>query len=386
MQFFCNPLRTSLSDSCYYIDREKGASAMWNIINMDDENEYKLYEDFVSSHENGSFTQSLHWTDVKSNWGSEAVIVRDDEGKVRGAALILIKKLPLIRKSFFYCPHGPVYDFGDSETFGELMEAIGSLAKKYRAYQLKIDPCITQQQGEYIEQLTDMGFRFKKDAPELSTIQARNNYMLFFRGRSLDEIFNSFHSKWRYNIRLSQRRGVECKVCGKEALDDFYPLMEETGRRDGFLIRGKSYFSAMLDGLGEYCRLYMCYCDGEPISGAVCVNYAGKSGYVYGASTVKMRNAMPNYLMQWTMISDAVKSGCTVHDFMGIPFYTDENHRNYGVYRFKKGFNGEVVTYAGEFTYKYDRFLSAVSEAVMSVHRQIRRLQTWVKQRFTKQD
>ena len=34
---------------------------------------------------------------------------------------------------------------------------------------------------------------------------------------------------------------------------------------------------------------------------------------------------------------------------MGIPFYTDETHPNYGVYKFKKGFNGEVVTWVGEF-------------------------------------
>lgn len=347
---------------------------MWNIIDMNNENECKIYEDFVSTHENGTFTQSIYWSDVKTNWGHEAVIVRDSEGKVCGAAFVLIKTIPIIKRSFLYCPHGPVYDFEDTETFGELMDAFNFLAKKYRAYQLKIDPCITEQQQNYIEQLINTGFRFREDAPELSTIQARNNYMLFFRGRSLDEIFNSFHSKWRYNIRLAQRRGVECIVCGKEALDDFYPLMEETGKRDGFLIRGKSYFSAMLDGLGEHCRLYMCYCGGEPISGAVCVNYAGKSSYVYGASTIKMRNAMPNYLMQWTMISDAHKSGCTVHDFMGIPFYTDETHRNYGVYRFKKGFNGEVVTYAGEFTYRYNRFISALSDAVMFIHREFIKL------------
>jgi lipid II:glycine glycyltransferase (peptidoglycan interpeptide bridge formation enzyme) len=34
---------------------------------------------------------------------------------------------------------------------------------------------------------------------------------------------------------------------------------------------------------------------------------------------------------------------------MAIPNYDDETHPKYGIYRFKKGFNGRVVNYAGEF-------------------------------------
>jgi len=42
-----------------------------------------------------------------------------------------------------------------------------------------------------------------------------------------------------------------------------------------------------------------------------------------------------------------------IYDFMGIPHCDEENHSNYGVYRFKKGFNGEIVKYAGEFDYYF---------------------------------
>ena len=58
---------------------------------------------------------------------------------------------------------------------------------------------------------------------------------------------------------------------------------------------------------------------------------------------------MPNYLMQWTMMQWALRSGCAFYDFQGVPHYDNPSHPNYGVYRFKQGFGGNVVTFAGEF-------------------------------------
>lgn len=78
--------------------------------------------------------------------------------------------------------------------------------------------------------------------------------------------------------------------------------MQETDRRDGFSVRGKMYFERMLDKLGSHCRLYMCYYKGEALLGAVTIQYAGKTFYVYGASSNQYRHLMPNYLMQWEII------------------------------------------------------------------------------------
>lgn len=349
---------------------------MKNVLDVQNEKEINEYESFVANHKNGCFMQSIHWAEVKNNWKHEVVAVRDENGNIKGTALILIKRIPIIGCSFLYCPHGPVCDYSDRATLSEIFTAIGEIAEVYHAYQLKIDPCITENDTFEINTFTALGFSFRANAPELSTIQARNNYMLFFNGRSKDELFASFHKKWRYNIRLADKHGVKCKVCGVEAIDDFYPLMVETGKRDGFSIRSKEYFERMLNSLGENCRLYICYSGETPISGAVCVRYAGKSCYVYGASTVRLRNLMPNYLMQWTMICDAVDSGCTVHDFQGIPFYKNESHPNYGVYRFKKGFNGEVVTYAGEFDFCYHKGLRRLSEVFSRFRSSLHRINT----------
>lgn len=326
---------------------------MTEILNKHNKSQRKEYEQFVLSNPKGNFMQSLNWAAVKENWDYEAVIVRDENGDIIGSALVLIRIIPYLNKSFLYSPHGPVCDLCNENVLNQIMKGIELIRKKYNGYEFISDPFITENDTTETEFLINFGFRHKYNPPELSTIQARNNYIIKLNGRTKEEIFSSFHKKWRYNIRLAERKGVECRICGIEALDDFYPLMIETGKRDGFPIRSKDYFRKMLENLGEHCRLYICYYEDVPVSGAICVQYAGKTCYVYGASASYYRNVMPNYLMQWNMICWAIESSCEIYDFQGIPFYKDETHPNYGVYRFKSGFNGEIMTYAGEFSICY---------------------------------
>lgn len=143
--------------------------------------------------------------------------------------------------------------------------------------------------------------------------------MLDIKDKSCDEVFANFKSKWRYNIRLAMRKGVECKFCGEDELDDFMELMKETGRRDGFEIRSEEYFRNFLQAFHGNAKLCIAKLDGKVLSGALLVNYANVASYVYGCSSNEYRKYMPNYLMQWTMIKYAIESGCRTYDFAVFP-------------------------------------------------------------------
>lgn len=321
---------------------------MYDFLNSTNKEEF---ERFVLS-QSGSFTQSPSWADVKENWDSGGVLSRDKNGNVRGACLVLIKRTPFIKSALLYAPRGPVYS--DEGALSELMEGIGALAEKKRAFAFICDPPVIDR-----GQLQSDGFS-QKTTDEERTIQCRSNYILNLEGKTLSEIRAGFKPEYRNRISKAQRRGVWCEELRAEnalgALDDFYALMVETGRRDGFAIRPREYFARLLNALGEHARLYMCYTGfggKTPLSGAVAVEYGGRFCYVYGASGDNFRNLYPNYLMQWTMICRAYELGCRVYDFGGVPFYNDETRREYGMYRFKKGFGGEVVEYAGQFVKVY---------------------------------
>lgn len=78
------------------------------------------------------------------------------------------------------------------------------------------------------------------------------------------------------------------------------------------------------------------------------IDYGNKVWYLYGASSNEHRNLMPNYLLQWEGIKYAISKGKDVYDFRGVSGVLDESHPQYGLYRFKKGFNAEFTEFIGE--------------------------------------
>ena len=78
------------------------------------------------------------------------------------------------------------------------------------------------------------------------------------------------------------------------------------------------------------------------------IDYGNKVWYLYGASSNEHRNLMPNYLLQWEGIKYAISQGKDMYDFRGVSGVLDESHPQYGLYRFKKGFNAEFTEFIGE--------------------------------------
>ena len=319
--------------------------------------EYADYEAFVSHHPNGGFTQSLRWANVKDNWAYACVGSRGADGRLKGAMLVLFRRFPFGR-TFAYAPRGPVCDYGDFETLDDLLDGADHLARQRRAYLFRCDPRASADDAALVEHMRSRGFAHTADA---ATTQVRCNYLLDLAGRGEDELFASFKPKCRYNIRLAARRGVVCAAVASDRLDDFYALLEDTGRRDGFTIRPRKYLARLLDELGDHAQLFLCEREGRALSGALMIQYGGRASYLYGASANEFRNLMPCYLMQWEMIRWARRCGCSIYDFLGVRDYRDESSREYGVYRFKSGFRGRVAEYVGEFDRVYDPLYCAVA-------------------------
>ena len=320
------------------------------------------YEAFLENHPKGHFAQSALWAKQKPAWEWKALICRDEQGKIKGAVAFLIRKMPFIGRKMMYACRGPVCDLDDRATFGELMAAAKKLAKEEKAYVIKIDPDVPSDNTEFIKILEENGFRTREMGKNFEAIQPRYVFRLYLKGRTEEEIQADFHQKWRYNIRVAVKKGVEVRLCGKEMIPDFARIMIETGLRDNFATRPPEYFSAMLDNLGDKCRLYMAFHEGQPIAGTLAILYGDKVWYLYGASSNEHRNLMPNYLLQWNMMQWAIENNCRVYDFRGVSGDISEDNPHYGLYRFKKGFGGDFTEFVGEYDYIQNKLMYFIAE------------------------
>ena len=313
------------------------------------EKDKKRYKKFLESHERCNFQQSLEWGEVKESWKKEVILSEDKKGKIRGSLCVWVRKIPIFG-NLMYVARGPVCDIHNKEILEDLKKGADELAKKYNAFVLRMEPDIEKSDEEFRKIALELGFKIKDDSKDFKDeIQPRFVFQLDLKGKSKDQIFSEFQQKTRYNVRLATKKGVQIKEGTKEDLKDFYNIMVETGKRDNFLIRSLSYFEKMYDSLApEHMKLLMAYHEDKPIAGIIPIMYGNKVWYLYGASSNSKRNLMPNYLLQWTMIQEAIDRGADMYDFRGVSGVVDENHPQYGLYRFKKGFNARFVEFIGE--------------------------------------
>lgn len=306
------------------------------------------FDRYVTASPKASFMQMSTWADVKNNWKWRGIICKDADGNICGTIAVLIRKVPMLPYSLFYCPRGPVCDLHDKEVFVALIDALKKLGKKFRCCDIKLDPDVPVDDDAFRAFVTGLGFKLMGNTMSFETAQPRFVFRLNVAGKTKDEMIASFHSKTRYNIRVAIKNNVTIEIKGPEGAEEFHKLMIETGTRDDFGIRSTDYFKRMVAAMGENARIYMAYYEGQPIAGSLALRCGNKVWYLYGASSNASRNVMPNYLVQWSMIQWAIESGCEIYDFRGVSGFLDESNPLYGIYRFKKGFNGDLVEFIGE--------------------------------------
>ena len=302
--------------------------------------------------------QSWSWGVVKagSGWRVERWRVQRG-GRPLGAFQWLWRQpteaLPL---RVAYVPKGPLLDWSDDEAAALVLTQIEELCRRRGCLQVKIDPDVGERdaEGERLKQLLrQRNWRF---SPE--QIQFKNTGFTDIT-RDEEELLKSFKSKWRYNIRLAERRGVTVRSGDVAELPGFYRLYKETSARDGFLIRPFAYYNSLWRTFlkmqreagtrtGGALLLAEHPDESEPIAGLFLLRYGHQALYFNGASSARRRRDMPNYLLQWRALQWARAQGCTVYDWWGAPTNPDEpGDPLQGVWRFKEGFGAGMAVHIG---------------------------------------
>ncbi|MGC9336319.1 MAG: lipid II:glycine glycyltransferase FemX [Anaerolineae bacterium] len=313
---------------------------------------------------NPQVLQSWAWGAFKSRQGWSADrLVFQEAGQVVAAASILRRALPFLPVSVLYVPRGPVLDWTDAETVGRVLAELERLATGWKAISIKIDPDVYYPgqapafstrptcAPDAAAVLSGRNWRFSGEQ-----IQFRNTVLLDL-GRSEDDLLANMKQKTRYNVRLAMRRGVRVRAGTEADLPLFYDLYAETARRDGFPIRPPEYYYDAWQTFlkAQQACLLLAEVEGDAVAGLILLTFGSVAWYMYGASSERHRNLMPNNLLQWEAMRCAQAAGCRLYDLWGAPHHLDESDPMWGVVRFKLGLGGELAEGLGAWDFPVSR-------------------------------
>ncbi len=320
----------------------RGMNEFHIIENLD----VRAWDDFVATH-HGHLLQTGAWVELKARFGWRALRLMLVCGDTRVAgAQMLVRDLPLGLR-FAYVPRGPVADANDHDALRELIQAMVARAKKDGVFVLRIEPDAVEMPIEIRGEL----------AP---TIQPQTTIQVDLT-RDLDTILAEMKSKWRYNIRLAERKGVTVRAGDVRDLDLFYRLLEITSARDRFAIHSREYYRVALELLAARARLFIAEYAGTALAAILVTAVGDEAIYLYGASSNEQRERMPNHALHWVAIQWAKTRGCKRYDLWGLGATANADESSaHGLYQFKQGFGGTFVKYAGAREIIFSRFKYAL--------------------------
>ncbi len=269
------------------------------------------------------------------------------------ATMLLFKRLPL-GMSVGYIAKGPVrsnLQLIDPDYWESFCAAVDPICIREKAVFLRVEPDEWETPTDMTSVSTDFqvsvppGFVLSKEA-----IQPKQTLIVDLRGDE-DDVLRRMKQKTRYNIRLAIKKGVS--VHPSDDIKAFYGLLEKTRDRDLFGIHLLEYYQRVFDLFSRrgQCRLLMAEYDGILLAGLMVFARGKNAWYFYGASGDERRELMPTYLLQWEAIRWARQQGCESYDLWGIPdvpeneleqSFTRRQDGLWSVYRFKRGFGGEI--------------------------------------------
>jgi len=260
-----------------------------------------------------------------------------------------------------YVPKGPLLNWEDESLAKQVCADLISIGRQRKSIFIKIDPDLVLGTGipgqatahanpigeRFLAWMLSQGWLYSQEQ-----IQFRNTVLIDLT-QDPDQLLANMKQKTRYNVRLAKRKGVQVRIGDTSDIPALYQMYAATSVRDGFVIRSADYYQTswqrfMKAGMAEP---VIAEVNGEMVAAIIVFYFANKAWYLYGMSSLKHRNLMPNYLLQWEAILHAQQLGCQVYDLWGAPDQFNEEDPLWGVYRFKEGFGGLVYRTLGAYDF-----------------------------------
>jgi lipid II:glycine glycyltransferase (peptidoglycan interpeptide bridge formation enzyme) len=279
--------------------------------------------------------QSRGWGEVqgRAGWRTHRVLIETREGPLPVTVLLTKTGIPGITR--LYVPRGPVCSPDDFEAFEQVRSRLRDLGRSCAAAVVDLElpwPSETLPAGHPVRGLQPIAAH---QPLATSIVDLRP---------APETILASFHAKTRYNVRLAERRGVQVR---EVTLAELSRCVRATEARQRIHLPSDVHLGHVRACLGQAASLLGAVVEDEVVSAVLLARFGSQVVYLYGGSTERHRQSMPNHLLHWRAMMQARKEGCESYDLWGVPEEDRADHPWHGLDQFKRGFGGTRVEYAG---------------------------------------
>mgnify|MGYP001587663489 CR=1 FL=1 len=202
-----------------------------------------------------------------------------------------------------------------------------------------------------------------------------------------DELLKNMHHKTRYNIKLSQKHGVEVRIDNSDkAFEQYLKLTKQTTERQKFYAHGEEYHKLMWSTLRSstieqlsnqtidlnklQAHLLVATYNKKTLVTYILFTFKDTLYYPYGASTDEHREVMASSGAMWEAIRFGKKLGLKKFDMWGAANIPNPKHSDpyYGFHRFKEGFGASLIEFVGS----YDLVINPLNYRLLTVADKIR--------------
>ncbi len=174
-------------------------------------------------------------------------------------------------------------------------------------------------------------------------------------------LLSEMKQKTRYNIKLAEKKNLEIRI--GQNFEECAELIVRTAKRAGvrsfpaeYFLELRDFFSQRSPGSesgGILVKFYSVWQGGDLLAANIMLYYGDTAFYLFGGSSEIKREFMAPHLLHWRAICDSKAAGLARYDFWGVE--ENKKHPWRGFSRFKLGFGGEILEYAGTYDYIFNK-------------------------------
>ena len=280
----------------------------------------QAWDTYVYNHRDANPYQLFAWGEaVETAYGHKTIyLMAQTNNKVSGVFPLVLFKVPFISKKIISLPFCDVGDVlaDDDEIYNKLLDRAISIVREKGCSALEL-----RTSRELPPNLIENKCFFQEQNDKVR--------MILKLPSSSEELWKSFKSKLRSQIRKAEKNGLVFQWGSRKNIDDFYSVFSKNMHDLGSPVHSKKWIQEISQKYGSNLKIGIVYSTTKPVGCGIILCTKNNISIPW-ASTLKEFNYLsPNMMLYWNFLKYSSKRGCALFDF-------GRSTIGKGTYKFKK--------------------------------------------------